>query len=275
MSSWWEETANNILGVPLEEDPGWVANARRPEVQLLLRARDIGASGRFEDYMPDEDLGNLLRGKRIAIVGPAHISALEDTNGAVIDSHDLVVKVHFRKPTAPELYKEYGERTDLLFDCLNLPAQRKLFIPENESYLSSLKYLVCPQINYFNEEGEGNPLAEARAKYNIPCHATNLGFALKMFKAVGTVVNTGLLGIILLLHYDIEELYITGMTFYSMGKGDNPHQPTKTYLPGYEPQLPLRLDLQNQERQVHFFKQLLKKDGRIILDPYLKKNFYA
>ena len=103
---------------------------------------------------------------------------------------------------------------------------------------------------------------------------------------MGTTVNTGLTGILTLLNYDVEEVYITGMTFFNMNTFG------KVYYDKYhdealkqngfvttEDRQPtpdsLRMDIHHQEPQIDYFHRMIKYHylRKMTLDDYLLENF--
>ena len=64
------------------------------------------------DYQLNKDLLSILKGKRVAIVGPSpHL--MGHNIGELIDSYDIVCRVNEVHPTGYE--SDYGDRTDIVF----------------------------------------------------------------------------------------------------------------------------------------------------------------
>ena len=260
MSKWYGNTSNNIIGIPVDEyTPPWLSSTPPPDRQL----RDLGRIAKegldetpninyaplvneFRDYVKDPVLEKLLSGKKIAFVGPA--PNIEGAGlGEKIDSYDLVVRINTAYDIPENLWSDYGKRTDIVVSCLNV------------SKLSSLRA-------------------------NIP-FVKSLK-SLKINAQVGTISNTGLLGIITLLNYDLEDLYITGFNFFDMGENLNAPYNSAHLAQSleYDPvkfegerlsSSNLRLDIHSQICQIYYFGKIIEHhyEKTLQLDPYLIKNF--
>ena len=233
----------------------------------------------FDMYARDEALNELLKDKTIAYVGPA--PNLIDTNsGEKIDSYDLVCRLQeFPVPESRE--KDYGKRTDLLMNCCNEKARKTIapYFDSEHDFVKNLRYVVCPR--YLHEDN-GTNLEQAWRSIdttNIPFHIIGDEYMIHIDKTVGCKTNTGLAGIITLLNYDIKELYVTGITFYNMGRRDK----METFYydeytdcmenVGYNRQSDWPSH-EDQDSQISYFAELLKQTDKIKLDEYLKKNFW-
>lgn len=233
-------------------------------------------------YNKDPDFEALVRGKRIAIVGPApHV--VGSGMGGLIDSYDIVCRPNQIAVMPRDQVCDYGRRTDVLFACGNRICrdliEKDLRI--NGDFVRHLKHFVCP------EEFEEDDVNQNRKKFyelcinsNIPGHQVCRDYMLYLIDKIGAFPNTGLLGIIVLLQYPIEELFIAGMSFFNMGGGG------KVYYSKYHQNqfslgiLPPRIkELQDkptmeQQPQIEFFQQLLKTSSDIVkVDSYLAENF--
>lgn len=120
---------------------------------------------------------------------------------------------------------------------------------------------------------------------NVPYENISDGYLFKIFKEIGTICNTGLLGIIALLNYDIK-LYVTGMTFFNMNNFgsiyyDQYHDHQSSYgqfsQTSQKHPIPseLRMDIHNNLYQIEFFKKIVKEHypHKLLLDNYLIENF--
>tara|TARA_A100001515_G_scaffold58173_1_gene45962 strand:- start:2192 stop:3037 length:846 start_codon:yes stop_codon:yes gene_type:complete len=278
--TWHRDLKDNIVGIPLEENPPeWQSSTPVPEWQL----KDLGTRGPFvsnyEDYKLDEGLSNLVSGKRIAYVCPSpHLKGQK--MGSLIDSYDLVVRVNQAFHTPEDIKEDYGERTDVLMNCLNILKIQALY--KNLEYARSLKYIVCPMVSMWDIQR-----VEAFLDYvGTPWHNVSDGYLFKIFKEVGTTCNTGLTGIITLLNYDIKELYVTGMTFFNMNNfGNVYHDAYQNEASKYNnfkinddgcPNLKdLRMDIHHQQPQIDYFRKILSKHygNTLFADDYIKQNF--
>jgi hypothetical protein len=276
----------SIIGIPFsEETPQWQSSTPLPEHQLSGLARHSAVEDLplefqgFHDYNYDENFAKLIDGKRIAYVCPSpHLVGKK--MGKLIDSYDLVVRINQAYEMPEELWEDYGSRTDILMNCLNIKKIRAL--REGMDFARSLKYIVCPMVSMWDVQRVHDFLDEI----GTPWHNVNDGYLFKIFKEVGTTCNTGLTGLITMLNYDVKELFVTGMTFFNMntfGKvyydkyhdeaaKNNNFRQTKDKTPSIEE---LRIDIHQQEPQIHYFNKILlhyyKKP--VTLDEYLENNF--
>lgn len=279
-TQWHDGLKKSIIGIPLsKKTPKWESSPPAPENQL----KNLGARGPFvdgfRDYVRDENLAKLVEGKRIAYVCPSpHLKGMK--MGEYIDSHDLVVRVNQAYHMKEEDWEDYGQRTDILMNCLNINKINAL--RENMDYARSLEYIVCPMVSMWDIQRVHDFLDEIGRPWHNVCD----GYLFKVFKEVGTTCNTGLMGIITLLNYDVKELYVTGMTFFNMNtfgevyynkyheealKNGNFGEQSKN-IPNFAD---LRIDIHQQVPQINYFhKMVYFHHGRkLTLDGYLEENF--
>jgi hypothetical protein len=234
----------------------------------------------YIDYEIDDSLRSLVTGKNIAYVGPAsNITGLKQ--GEYIDSFDVVAKVGFLKKSSNAASQDIGNRADIIIHSFNqfeIPVAKK-----NMDYFLESRFVICPMVSndYIKEHEEF--FTELR---NIGCKVQNIDdrYLYEFFKKVGTVCNIGLGGIDALLKYDIKSIFITGISFYNMGRYGKIYNPDYFQMVSSEMGIysnieninpdSARVDLHNQEAQIDYFRELCKKDKRIVLDDYLKNNLY-
>ena len=165
-------------------------------------------------------------------------------------------------------------------NCLNSIKRRAL--QNNLEFAQSLKQVVCPMVTLEETSIINNLLTTNNIKgYNVPD-----SYLFKCFHEIGTTANTGLMGIITLLNYDIKELFITGLNFYNMntfGKiyNDKYHdEATKAgnfrSTPNKEPSKnDLKTNIHSVIPQIKYFYKILKHHSNTIqVDNYLQNvNF--
>ena len=177
-------------------------------------------------------------------------------------------------------WADYGKRTDILYNCLNINKLNAL--SQNSEYLRSLKFIVCGNLSMWDLPRVITFLNST----GVPWHNMSDGYLFKLYKEVGTTCNTGLVGVIDLLNYNIKKLYITGMTFFNMntfGKVyyDEYHDEavkfnnfsnTKDKTPSIAE---LRMDIHSQEPQIDYFRKVVDHyyPSKLELDEFLKENF--
>ena len=261
---------DKIIGIPIRETPPqWQSSTRTPSQQIDC----------FADYNFDANLSKLLANKSIAYVCPSpHLKGLH--MGEYIDSHDLVVRVNQAYHMREDDWKDYGKRTDISINCLNI--HKRIALGKDMEFINSLKYIVCPMVNVHTLPQVNKFLAQL----NIPTHNVNDGYLFKIFEEVGTTCNTGLMGIITLLNYEIKNLYITGMTFFNMNQFGKVYNDTyhdeaalNNNFTANANRMPskadLRMDIHEQGPQIEYFKKILNHHylKKLTVDDYLIENF--
>jgi len=277
---WHKGLKKDIIGIPLNNSsPQWQSSPPVPEVQL----RDLGRRGPFiseyEDYKADKELAKLLKNKTIAYVCPSpHLRGQK--TGEFIDSHDLVARVNQAYHMPEEEWEDYGKRTDILINCLNINKINAL--RKDMAFARSMKYIICPMVSMWDIGRVNDFLNEIGA----PSHNVSDGYLFKIFKDVGTTCNTGLTGLVTILNYDIKNVYVTGMTFFNMNsfgqvyyekyhneamKNNNFSEASKQ-IPRYSD---LRMDIHHQQPQIDYFHKIIyfHYGRRMLLDDYLMNNF--
>jgi len=270
---------DKIIKIPIIDNPPPWNSSPPPPHQQLKNIASLGLPGDFKDYNYDSSLEKILRGKKIAYVCPSpHLKGLG--MGSFIDSHDLVVRVNLAYHQPESDWKDYGKRTDIVVNCLNI--HKRTALHANMDFTNSLKYIICPMVNAHTLPAVVNFLSQLK----IPNHNVCDGYLYKIFEQVGTTCNTGLTGIITLLNYDVESIYLTGMTFFNMNKfgkiyndtyhdeaaKNNNFKITANKKPNISD---LRIDIHQQQPQIDYFKKILKfhYPNRLKIDDYLQKNF--
>ena len=271
--------SDSIIGINcLEEPPKWQSSPPHPDVQLDINAKHNQIS-KYEDYELEPELLELVKGKRVAFVCPSpHL--IGQGMGEFIDSFDLVVRVNQGFAPTEDTWEDYGKRVDILVNCLNIHKLQALHA--NPEYVQTLKYILAPQVSLWDTPRVDSFLAST----GIPHQNVSDGYLFKIFKEVGTTINTGLAGIITLLNYPIHELYVTGMTFFNMNKmgriyhNEYHDQAVKfgnfSDTENKEPSVAqLRMDIHAQQPQIDYFRKVVEQHypNPLTLDNYLMENF--
>jgi hypothetical protein len=205
-----------------------------------------------------------LKGKRVAVVGPAK-SIENSSNGEKIDNHDIVVRLNYAKIKNP---KDSGKRTDVIYYDGSLH-NYKVIQP---------KFVVCsyPSTEWFFNARCARNISYNSALYNSlvvdPDIYKNLKFCLD--PAMMMRPNTGLISIVDLLTFDIKSLFITGLDFYRTGYLDTHPDYGKVELNKIKEIFKSgdNGDYHDIERQFEYFKSNIVRDERIDLDDFLKKE---
>ena len=235
----------------------------------------------------NNDLLTLVDGKRITIVGPAPY-LVGSGEGAKIDNYDVVVRPKtFSLPS--HLKKDYGSRTDIMFHNLGTVWQEGLKeqIKNDEDSFKNLKMVGClatksnhSETNFLQwpEWYVSDVVRNFREvnKYNVPFYWIGNSDYRKLYNKIGVEPNTGIMAIVVLLHYPIKEILVTGFSFYLNG---NTHD--ATYYHGclsesdkkiYNGRYGARHGDNSNEVQIEFFKMLTKKHSSVLrIDQTIKK----
>ncbi len=209
----------------------------------------------FKDY---------INNKRIVIVGPAP-SSMSNTKD-FIESFDVVMRFNSAVPIKEEVQNNIGSRTDILCNCLE---EDPISGGKIDPFLwkeNGVKWVLSPYPkNWFSEVNIKR--FEDKNKNVLEFELFDLNYYNQIEKSLGTRPNSGLLGILHLLKFDIKQIHITGITFgrggYRKGYKDNitPEQYNKLANGPWHTQKP----------QEDYFRNIQLKDKRITLDKQLKE----
>lgn len=256
-----------------EFNPSKIWHSSSPTPKAQLKGQE------YIDYVKDLELAKLIEGKRIAFVGPSpHLTG--NGKGSLIDSYDIIIRPGqmFEIPECKRM--DIGSRTDII--CHSFNGLERAEALNNIEFLSKLKYIICSMIS----GGEINEHNIFFPKLGAPVHNVDDRYLLKRWEEVGTTLNCGFAAILILLNYNIKELYVTGITFYNMGKFG------KIYYDDYMDKVvksnvmrgvqnrtasakDARSDLHNQTQQIAYFRKLVKENPELItLDEYLTENLF-
>jgi len=172
-------------------------------------------------YIPDPKLAKLLKGKRVAYVCPgAHVQGTG--TGELIDSYDIVCRVDIVRHMPKNTWEDYGKRTDILTTggALRFMKLVEQQLDGGTEFFNQLKYVIIPRHN--QEWGQNHypgygtdEYMDSLLEYKIPIHCFTkeyLNYITRKFFG-GKNPYTGMCGILMLLNYEISELYVTGMNF--------------------------------------------------------------
>lgn len=248
---------------------------------MPIDGRSSSINWQGAEYQKNDTLNNLLDGKRIAFVGPApHLKG--SGMGKVIDSCDLVIRPGQIIRVPEELRADYGSRTDILIGSFNeteiVDYRSKLIEFEN------LKFVICSMISNTSYNAQEDFFKEISPM--VITQNVDDKYLYRRFEEVGTVCNCGFSGILILLNYNIKELFVTGVDFYNMGKFGNVYYEhyydTVTNAKVFSSNegrivtgQHARSDIHNQQAQINYFRKLAIENKHIItLDYYLKENLF-
>lgn len=270
------KNSNHIIGIPISDPPPfWHSSLEKPEKKLegMIKWGSIEEDSYFCDYEKCDKLSNLINGKRVAIVGPSgHLSGKK--NGELIDSYDIVVRVNHMPQETDEYRRDYGIKTDIIADGLNIHGWARF--DDNIEYVKNLKYIIVPQA-WDSPPAEVKNLQQRLDNYGVPNNRISTGHFYKVCKDIGTCMNTGFSAIVMLLNYQVKELYVTGFSFYDMlGVSQKSQTNDQFYFCKRKTkEWKFKHDLHQQLPQINYFHKIIvyHYGRKLNLDDYLLDNF--
>jgi hypothetical protein len=200
---------------------------------------------RIRDGLSDKDTDSqyelLLRNRSVAVVGPAR-TLIGKGQGKLIDSHDIVIRLNetFEQlPVPSNLAADIGTKADIFY-CNQVVLRKHLLQQQKVRQaelakicnLTGTRYFVCTN-NGLSFDKTGSPgrtcdrqdrNLNSDFKTFLARQNMQAGFRIA-YTASETIMRwmrgqcgrTGFVAIVDLLHFGIERLYVTGMTFYHGG----------------------------------------------------------
>jgi hypothetical protein len=164
-----------------------------------------------------DDFECFITNKRVVLVGPSY--HLEGKSlGKKIDSYDVICRLNELFPR--NLEQDYGSRSDILFWHL-CNADKSIFVNvanENPKMMNNVKFLVYPrQHNDVNRRGGGGRTPKKNAEEwfpGVPFYQIDTNKPKKWEQDTNAHLTVGVLAILMLLEYELKELFICGMSFY-------------------------------------------------------------
>jgi len=161
-----------------------------------------------------KEVADLLRGKRVALIGPSpHL--VGKGIGYKIDDYDIVCRVN--DIIDPQFTDDYGTRNDIIFhSCPTLWIDNFAFKMErDEETTRKIQFVICPALKAIHD-GSGSVVENFNNinKYDIPFWWIGRGNYHELKRQVGVEPNSGIMAMLLLLNSQIDQLFITGFSFY-------------------------------------------------------------
>ena len=228
-------------------------------------------------------LESYVKGQRVVIVGPSpHL--IDSNQGSLIDQYDIVVRVNYFQ-TPIDIKQDYGSRTDVMFHNFGTPhmtALKKLIETHPEDF-NRVQFLACPLLYGTRNKEEdfmswsddhiGDVVHNAQEinVNNVPFYWIGPKRYQQIYKELGCQPYSGTLTISILLSLPIEELFITGFTFYRGQK-----TPSDLYFDGYKTKeyknnMPGHGG-ESSEKSFQYFKNLYQQHSdKIVVDDTLDK----
>lgn len=207
---------------------------------------------------------NMLENKSVIIVGPS-ITTQKSGLGDFIESFDIVIRLNKSLPVPKKLYSHIGKRTDILYNSLNTtdyPGENNI----SPYFLKSqgIKYLRCsyPPISPFRRD---IVLFYNKNKKNI----VNFGhietkYYNKIIQKINTRPYTGTSAICDLLQYNLKELFIMGLDFYTYKHSNYYRKITDLKLRRLQ-----NNDIHKRNPQINLISRFYLLDNRITVDNVL------
>jgi len=258
----------------MEKKP-WKSSAKNPREYLKVHYKGSD----FMDYEKVPELANILEGKKIAFVGPSpHLTGTG--SGELIDSYDIIIRPGQMTNIPKNKKKDIGSRTDIICHSFNTLERDEAL--KHIDFFKELQYIICSMVSGGDLKQQENLFPKLIA----PVHNVEDRYLLKRYEEVGTILNCGYAGLLTILNYDIKEIYVTGMSFYNMGKyGDIYYDDymevvrssgimKKANKKNITPK-DARDDLHNQIPQIEHLKSIAKENPELIkLDKYLTEKLF-
>ena len=216
----------------------------------------------------DERVLDILRGKRIALVGPSpHLLNLK--KGPVIDGYDIVCRAN--DIVSPAYGADYGSKNDIIFHaCPTLWMENFANkLAKDIDTTKNIKYVICPKIKA-THDGSGSVVENFNKinKYNIPFWWIGKSNFYHLQSEVGCEPNTGIMAAQILLSCGIKELLITGFSFYQQYATNKQYGEcyynNEEYSPHTKRKNTSPLEGHNQPMQINYFKKLISKHNQIV-----------
>jgi len=234
----------------------------------------------------NSDLLKLVQGKRVAIVGPAPY-LLNTSAGRQINKYDVVCRINDIIPSV-DLHDYYGNRTDIMFHNCGTAFMPGLArkIEASPTAFKDLKMVVCgatkakhTDTEYLQwPDGYVSDVVENFERLNnhqIPFYWIGVKDYRTLYNRVGVEITSGIAAIMILLHYPIKELFITGFTFFLGGTSQE-----DLYYPGHwdETEASGKTNFginsghgrRANERQIQYFQQMVQTHADVLgVDSYI------
>ena len=178
----------------------------------------------------DPNLLELVKGKSISLIAPAPYLVGMD-RGKEFDNYDLIARPNEIIPL-PDLRKDYGNRTDLLFCNFGTPwmpgIKRKIQLNDNVEYFKKIKMVIGSaikadhsEVNFlqWSDDYVSNVPSNFQSinHFNLPFYWIGVRDYKNLHNIIGVEFNTGIAAIAILLHYPIAKLNLAGFSFYHGG----------------------------------------------------------
>lgn len=245
---------NNTFYKHLQFCTNFINYKNKYTVKKILPKKLVYSNCNYEQF---------IKNKRIIIVGPS-ISTQRCNLGKFIDSFDIIVRINKSLPVPKNMYKHIGSRTDILYNSLNRtdhPNENN--IHPNFLKRQKIKYLRCsyPPIYPF--------LADIKSFYRknknmIKFSHIDTDYYSKLNNSLKTRPYSGTCAIADLLKYNIKELFVMGIDFYTYSYTQFYRKISKSKL-----QKLRNNRIHEREPQINLLKRFYLLDKRLVVDNIL------
>lgn len=227
-----------------------------------------------KSYIKDNFLSDLFKNKTAIYVCPSNYLAGKK-KGTFIDSHDIVIRVNIENSLSPDLFEDYGSKTDVI-----ISSGAKYWIDEvsknidlNVDLFNDIKCVVfarCSvEFGVHNMNCEIGEYFSNKTKNLIKFVQVPNEYTYSLYKNLSDNYQireppTGAMGLFNLLNYEFKKLTIIGMDFYNFEKID----PKKTYYSGYTKCIPNFIP-HPQYQLIPFIYNLLNEVNWLFTDHYM------
>jgi len=266
--------SDNMRGESVSNKNYSIRDMHKKEKTTIVNSKGWGNSAviknkiraKLQPKLDLENYGNFLRGRSVALIGPAPTIA-GSNQSEYINSFDVVIRLNKAIPIPKSIADDTGARCDVLYNCLNKDPESGGILNLDQLEKAGIKWVCCPyaptedgfkrDIEYFVKINNGR----------FPFHHIDTKLYLNMQSEVKCRPNTGIGTIVDILNYRISQLYITGFTFFKGGY----HKDYRGYSEKHVMDFMASHGNHKQAPQENLIRSLYKKDKRIIVDKALKK----
>ena len=228
------------------------------------------------------DLESIITNKRVALVCPSpHLQG--ENLGELIDSYDVICRVN-EIFSCMGMEEDYGSRTDVCFWNLgcNFMNAFKTMIDNSYGKFDNVKLVVCPRHSLHvtpHHIGNFSP------NKNVFANFKSLNIDKKFFhigddknnefeSSIGCHPSLGTLALLTMLEYNVKELYVCGMSFYTTKIRYNDAQ--ISYLKKHN--LPVRHSYQpashNSMKEMQYIRKIALNYPNLMGDDYFNKLIF-
>ena len=197
---------------------------------------------------------DMLKGKRIAFVGPAaYVKGKKQGNH--IDSFDIIIRVNDPTVIPESEYADLGSRTDILYHNLHTG----IFTSDKLEELLNTPLQCIVGLPIDSRQDNFKQVCDGKVTMSVISQYTYEGIK----EEIGIDPLTGMVAIGDLLSSELTELYITGFDFYEQDE---------VYHDNRKPQSTQGYEVHQPQKQLEWFMGIT--DPRLMLDDYLSQRKY-